>query len=306
MMKLAVILLCALLLTGCSAVPSHTQTTTPPFKQTQPTSTTAPTTAATTQTTLPAFQEVMVVDNQDCAIYISGFREDPVWGWVLDTRLENKKEDENLMFAASSASVNTVQIDPLFASQVAPGKKAKEQIHLSVSTLQERDIGLYTDIELFFRVYDAEDWLEDPVATPSIHIYPYGADRARPYVRERQPNDQVLVEQKDFRVTVTGYVQDPVWGFTAQLFLENKTDKQIVLTAEDASVNGFMADPLFAVSVGAGNCAFGRMSWSDTALQELGITRVEEIELTLRAYDEENWNAADIVKQPVKLTPNMQ
>ena len=305
-MKLATIFLCVLLLTGCNAVPTDTQASTPPAKQTQPSSTADPTTAATTQTTVPAFQEVMVVDNEDCAIYISDFREDPIWGWVLDARLENKSEDETWMFVVSSASVNTVQIDPLFASQVAPGKKAREQIHLSVSTLKERDIGPYTDIELYFRVYDAEDWQEDPVATPSIHIYPYGADRAQPYVRERQPTDQVLVDQNDFRVTVTEFVQDPVWGFTAQLFMENKTDKQVMLTAEDASVNGFMADPLFALSVGPGNCAFGRMSWSDTALQELGITQVEEIEFTLRAYDEANWSAKDIVNLPVKLNPKLQ
>ena len=303
-MKLAVILLC-LLLAGCSAVPSTTQSSAPSAKPTQPSSAATSTTATPAQSTVPAFQEVMVVDNDECAIYISGFREDPVWGWVLDTRLENKSEDENRMFAISSASVNTVQIDPLFAAQVAPGKKAMEQIHLSVSTLKERDIGPYTDIELFFRVYDAEDWTEDPVATPSIHIYPYGADRAQPYVRESQPNDRVLVEEADFRVTLTGLAQDPVWGFTAQLFIENKTDRQVMLTAEEASVNGFMADPLFAVSVGPGNCAFGRMSWSDATLQDLEITRVEEIELTLRAYDEENWNAKDIVKLPIKLIPQV-
>ena len=303
-MKLAVVILCVCLLAGCSAVPSATKTPTPPLKQTQPSSATKPSaTAAQTQPTMPDFQEVMVVDNEDCAIYITNFREDPAWGWVLDTRLENKSGDETWMFAVSSASVNTVQIDPLFASQVAPGKKAKESIHLSVSTLKERDIGPYTDIELFFRVYDTEDWLEDPVAAPSIHIYPYGADRAQPYVRESQPTDRILVDQEDFRVIVTGFVRDPVWGFTAQLFMENKSDKQVMLTAEDASVNGYMADPLFAVSMDPGNCAFGRMSWSDTTLQELGITQVEELEFVLRAYDETNWNAKDLVNLPVKLTP---
>lgn len=303
-MKLIAILLCALLLVGCSAVPEDTPATVPPAAQTQPSASTAPTTAATTPVTAPPFQEVMVVDNEDCAIYISDFREDPVWGWVLDARLENKSESDTWMFAISSASVNTVQIDPLFAAQIAPGKKAKEQIHLSASTLKEHDVGLYTDIELYFRVYDAEDWMKEPVATPSIHIYPYGADKARPYVRQLQPNDQVLVDQKDFAVTVTGFVNDPVRGFTAQLFVQNKTDQRIMLTAENASVNGFMADPLFAMSVDPGNCAFGRMSWPDTVLRDLGITQVEKIEFILRAYDEINWTAEDIVKLPVKLTPH--
>lgn len=291
-----------LLLTGCSPAPSQNQT--PPIpanKQTAPTSAAA---AQPTQgTQANRFQEVMVVDNEDTAIYITDFREDPIWGWVLDVFLENKSDEDVLLFSVDSASVNGVEILPMFSAQVAPGKKAKEQIVLSDTSLKSHDIGLYSDIALQFCVSDAQDWMEEAVARPRIHVYPYGAGNAVPYSRPSQPADQILANNEAVTVTVIGYRSDPIWGYTVELFLENHTDQRVMFSAENASVNGYMADPLYAASVGGGNCAFSTMSWSDAALEELGITQIEAVEFILRAVHETDWTAEDILSQSVILNP---
>lgn len=41
------------------------------------------------------------------------------------------------MFSVESASINGVQCDPMFASEVAAGKKANEEINFSTDTLEE-------------------------------------------------------------------------------------------------------------------------------------------------------------------------
>lgn len=46
-------------------------------------------------------------------------------------------------------------------------------------------------------------------------------------------------------VIVTGYEDDERWGFSANLFLVNKSDKTVMFSVDEASVNGFMADPAF-------------------------------------------------------------
>ena len=92
---------------------------------------------------------------------------------------------------------------------------------------------------------------------------------------------------------VTGYEDDEIWGYTANLFLLNKTDKTVMFSVDDASVNGFMADPFYATSVSAGKCAFSSMAWSDTTLEENGITEVEEIEVLFRAYDADDFMGED-------------
>lgn len=98
------------------------------------------------------------------------------------------------MFSVESASINGVQCDPMFASEVAAGKKANEEINFSTDTLEENGIVEYTDIELTFKVYDSNDWSADPVGKETIHVYPYGEENAVAFVREAQATDNVIID----------------------------------------------------------------------------------------------------------------
>ena len=226
------------------------------------------------------FEEVVAIDNAECAVKITEIDPDNMWGYTLKAQLENKSTEKTYMFSVESASINGVQCDPMFASEVAAGKKANEEINFSTDTLEENGIVEYTDIELTFKVYDSNDWSADPVGKETIHV----------------DNDYVTV-------IVTGYEDDEIWGYTANLFLLNKTDKTVMFSVDDASVNGFMADPFYATSVSAGKCAFSSMAWSDTTLEENGITEVEEIEVLFRAYDADDFMGEDFANEVITLNP---
>ena len=249
------------------------------------------------------FTEVVAVDNEECIIKITGIDAENMWGYTLKALLENKSADKTYMFSVDDASINGVQCDPFFASEVAAGKKSNAEISFSEDELEKNGITEYTDIELTFRVYESDNWEADDVAKETIHIYPYGEDKAEKFVREEQPSDNVIVDNDNVTVIVTGYEIDEIWGYTVNLFLLNKTDKNVMFSVDDASVNGFMADPFYAASVSAGKCAFSSMSWSDTEFEENGITDVETIEFTLRAYDEDDWFGDDLVNESVTLNP---
>ena len=249
------------------------------------------------------FSGIVAVDNTECIIKITEIDPDNLWGYTLRVQLENKSADKTYMFSVESAAINGVQCDPFFATEVAAGKKANKEINFTNSELEENGIKDYTDIELTFRVYDSNDWMADDVAKKTIHVYPFGEDKAVKYVRTPQATDNIIVDNEYVTVVVTGYEDDPIWGYTAKLFLLNKTDKNVMFSVDEASVNGYMADPFFAKSVSAGKCAFSSMSWSDTDLEENGITVIEEIEFNIRAYDEDNWLDDDLANKTVTLTP---
>lgn len=63
-----------------------------------------------------------------------------MWGYTLKAQLENKSTEKTYMFSVESASINGVQCDPMFASEVAAGKKANEEINFSTDTLEENGI----------------------------------------------------------------------------------------------------------------------------------------------------------------------
>ena len=247
------------------------------------------------------FEEITVVDNEFCTIKITGLDPKNEWGYTLNAYLENKSADKTYLYSVTSASVNGVACDPTFAAEISPGKKANEKINLLDLTLEENGIVEYTDIELTFTVYDSDDWFADPVAKETIHVYPLGEDKAETFVREPQEADVVLVDDESITVIVTGYTEDDFWGYVVNLYLVNKTESTLIISADNVSVNGFMADPLYGCSLPGGKCAFSTMSWTDTALEENGISAVEEIEFTLSVYDENSWE--ECFNETLTLTP---
>lgn len=249
------------------------------------------------------FTQLVAVDNEECAIKITGIDPENFWGYAVKVQLENKSADKTYMFSVESAAINGVECDPLFATEVSAGKKANEEITFFDSEFEEIDIGDYTDIELTFRVYDSKDWLADEVAIETVHVYPYGEDKAVTFVRAAQASDTIIMDNEYATAIVTGYSKDEIWGYSVNLFLVNKTDKEVMFSVGDASINGYMADPFFATSVNSGKCAFKSITWFNSTLEDNGIAEIEEIEFQLTVDDANDWFADDFANEKVILNP---
>ena len=249
------------------------------------------------------FEEVTVVDNDECAIKITDIDADNMWGDTLKVYLENKNDEKTYMYSVVSASVNGIEVDPLFANKVAAGKKANKEINFMDDDLKKNGIE-FTDIAMTFQVYDSNEWADyEEVARETVHVYPLGEENATLFVREEQASDQVLIDNEKCKATVIGTENDSILGYTLNLYLENKSDSSVMFYVEDVSVNGYMIDPFWARSVSAGNVAFSDMSFSTSAFEENNIETVEAIELTIRAYNYEDYSANEYAKETVTINP---
>lgn len=249
------------------------------------------------------FEELVVVDNDECTIKITQIAPDNMWGYILKANLENKSDDKTYMFSIPSGAVNGVECDPFFATEVAPGKKSNNDIIFTDDTLKDNGIHEFTDIEMTFKVYDSNDWMADPVALETVHVYPFGEEKATTFERESQSTDTVLFDDGNVSVIVTGYTNDRIWGYTVNLYLVNNTNKTLMYSVDAVSVNGYMADPFWAKEVHPGKVAFTSMSWSDATLEENGITDVEEIEMLFNVYDSNDWMADKLIEKTITLKP---
>lgn len=113
----------------------------------------------------------------------------------------------------------------------------------------------------------------------------------------------VLVDNGDMTFKITAVENDPVWGYTLKVFLENKTDKELMFTFDSTSVNGFMSDPYWAETVAAGKKSNSSVYWLSDSFEENGIENVEEITFTLRVYDNADWMADDILNETFTVHP---
>ena len=64
------------------------------------------------------------------------------------------------------------------------------------------------------------------------------ADAATPFVREPAESDLILVDNADCQIVVTGFDPDNSWGYAVKLYLRNKTDQDLIFSADNTSVNG--------------------------------------------------------------------
>ncbi|MGI6315159.1 MAG: hypothetical protein ACOX17_00510 [Christensenellales bacterium] len=252
------------------------------------------------------FEELVVVDNDECSIKITKIEPEGPWGYTLKVHLENKSDKKTYTFSAENGSaVNSVETNLFLYAEVAPGKKALEEIIVGPEGLLENGVTDYTDIELTFTVTDSDDWYADPAAEVTVHVYPYGKEKATVFVREIQPTDTVLFDDENVTVIVTGYENDPDWGYYVNLYLVNKTDKTLMFFQNYASVNGYMCDPCWSWEVRPGKRSFTYMCWPKETLDEIDVTEVEELEMLFIVYapNADGVYTDTLIEEVVTLTP---
>ena len=253
---------------------------------------------------VPSFQEQTIVDNEYCTMILQSIDESGMWGYSWKVYLENKT-DKNLMFGIDDRSVNGVMADPFWAESVAAGKKSNETISWSSSLFEENGISAdnVTQVSFNLRVYDYDDWSADGFVDDTFTIYPMGEENASTIERASQDSDIVLFDNDACTMVVTGFDPDSTFGYSVNVYLVNKTDKNLMFSVGDASINGFMCDPFWATSVAAGKTKNTGIEWSNSTLEESGIESVEEIELPIRVYYEDDWSGDDVVSETYTITP---
>ena len=112
-----------------------------------------------------------------------------------------------------------------------------------------------------------------------------------------------LVDNEDVCFRITAIENDAIWGYTLKVYIENKTDKELMFSVDDVSVNGFMCDPFWAETVSPGKKSNSTISWFESDFEENEISEVEEITFTLNVYDSNDYNADDILQQEFIITP---
>lgn len=252
--------------------------------------------------TLVEFEPVEVINNEQCAITISDYVIDDIWGTQVVVTLENKTNDKNLSFDIASASVNGVTCSVFMIEDLEPGETLETEVSIYGENLEALGIEEFTDVKFAFEVSDSDDLFADPIAVEVVHVYPYGEENAYKFVREAQSTDVVIMDNEYARVLVVGAENEEIldW-YEVYIYIENKSDKVLCLYAEEATVNGKETDPIFFPTVEVGEVTLDTCTW--VGLTEMGITSVEEIEFDLFLTDYDDWVGDDLAVEHVVYNP---
>ena len=212
----------------------------------------------------------------------------------MNVYLENKT-DKSVMFSINDCVLDGYVNDPFWAKEIMPGSKANVAIQWMNSDT------IPTLVEFNLRVYDSNDWMADDIYNNHHTIYPQGEKAVQiddyfpdsPYI-SLVDNDQIILY-------FLGTHVDPIWGYAADLYLHNKTDENLMFSVENAALNGYTIDPFWACNIPGNARSFESIYWMDSDLAMNDITVVNQLILSIRVYDANDWFAEDYYNQTIEI-----
>ena len=249
----------------------------------------------------PQVDPVMVLDNESCAVTVTGITPPAYEGAPLHVEAElTNKSGEPLKFTVKDpgCAVNGIQGDASMLEEVPAGETAASYIAVrpAYGWGDAADYGLgeygYTDISLALRVYNA-DYEEKGAAL--FHLYPYGEDSAVRKEFTAGPGYQLLFDNEYAAAYVlsaprTGGEGPSPGGYTVNFCFVNKTDTVLRLdfSTGDPRENALYLNgavgyrPWWSGSVMADAWCYDALTISAEELAELGVEELTDLRGTIQ------------------------
>ena len=284
--------LALLFLCGCGTAPTLREvaaTTTATTKATTAKATTTATTKATTKTatttaTTAAIKESVLYESDGIKITAKKLQEQPGRNVELSLLIENGTQ-EDLTFQVRDVSVNGCMVDTLFSSSVAAGKKINDKITFLSSDLELYGIKRIKEIELYFHIFQSEDWNER--FDSEIVKITTNAENVKPF--SFAEDGVVAYDENGIKIVPYRFVSDGSRAPALMIYIENNTEKCMTVQARNESVNGFMVDSLFSAEIASGKCIIDDLRFLESSFEDNEIEKVETIELYFHVFDSETW-----------------
>lgn len=243
-------------------------------------------TATTTEkVSKPTIEEAVVFDEGGIKITAKEYVIDSFWGDGIKFLIENET-DRNIDVGCSALIVNDYMITDLFATEVAAGKKTNETMTLSSSQLKAAGIDVIGQIEVYFHIYDSDtyDTIKDTdCITIKTSLYDQMDTKA-------DDSGEVLYDEGGIKIIGKYVNESDFWGSAVLLYVENNTDKNVTIHADNVSINGFTFDSaIFSATVFAGKKAYRDITLFSSELEENEITSVDEVSLKFKVLDADSY-----------------
>lgn len=240
--------------------------------------------------------EQVLVDQDGIVVTATEYVTDSIMGDGIKLLLENNS-DKDVTVGCNALIVNDYMITDLFSSGIAAGKKSNETLYFSSTELQAAGIENVGKIEIYFHVYDSSTY-DTVFNTECVTIQT--SEFAN---MDTAPNDAgtELYNQDGIRIVGKTVDEDSFWGTAILLYLENNSGKNVGVSVDDMSINGFMTNPLFSTTIYAGKKSIDDITVFSSDLEANGIKAIEEVELKFHIYDVDSYSTiAD--SEPIKFS----
>ena len=231
--------------------------------------------------------ETVLFDQDDIRITATGLSTDSLFGPELNLLVENDSA-QNIVVQPNYCMVNGYMMDGLLSADVAAGKKANDTLDFLSNALARCGIETITDIELDLVVSDGDSWQTLYETGPVI----LQTSAAGQYTQTYDDSGEEIYNQNGIRV-VAKSVNDDLFGMGIKFYLENNTDKTVIINADNVSVNGYMMTDLFYSDLAPRSHAVDTLTLLGSELEDNHIDTITDAELSLQITDADYYQTID-------------
>jgi len=236
----------------------------------------------TKASSIPTIEQQVVYNADGITITAVEYTHDDFWNSDEIKFLIENNTQQNITVGVKALIVNGFMVTDLFAADVASGTKKNETMNLLSNELDAAGITSVGEIEIYFRIYDSDTW-KDIAESDRVVIQTsnYSAMDI-----EADTSGSVLYDEGGIKIIGKYVDESSFWGKSVVLYIENNTDKNVIIQADNLSINGYSLTSLFSSTVYAERKAFDDITLLSSELEENGITSVDEVTLKFEIMDE--------------------
>lgn len=231
--------------------------------------------------------ETVLFDQDGIRVTATGLSTDSLFGPELNLLVENDSA-QNIVVQPNYCMVNGYMMDGLLSADVAAGKKANDTLDFLSNALARCGIETITDIERDLVVSDGDSWQTLYETGPVI----LQTSAAGQYTQTYDDSGEEIYNQNGIRV-VAKSVNDDLFGMGIKFYLENNTDKAVIVNADNVSVNGYMMTDLFYSDLAPRSHAVDTLTLLGSELEDNHIDTITDAELSLQITDADYYQTID-------------
>lgn len=207
-------------------------------------------------------------------IYVSSLRNTEI------KFLVENNSDKNIVYRADDVIINGITVPCWLYIDVAAGKKSNDSMLIPYSAIQTAGIldiatvackgAQIVDTDTYDLLYNAPFSLETSIAGT--------------YQQAINSDGDVIFEYNGVTV-IAQIISDEYYGNSLQLFVKNDAGRDVVVQAENISVNGFTLSGWMYNTVYNGTVRYCDLDIFESGLEENGIEEIENVSFTIRITD---------------------
>lgn len=232
-----------------------------------------------------SIEEQLLFERDGIVVTAKEYVTDDIWGDGIKLLIENHS-DKSVTVGCNALIVNNYMISDLFVSGIAAGKSANKIMYLSNIELEAAGIDTVGQIEAYFHVYDSDTY-ETLFDTECVTI-----QTSEIANMDTVPDDTgvELYNENGVRIVGKAVDENSFWGTAILLYCENKSGKNIGISVNEMSINGFMMEPFFSATVYDGKMIFEDITIFAEDLDRNDIDIIEDVELKFHIYDAKSYD----------------